>query len=480
VSGKQSAFWVLCLSLSLCCLALGANGYITVRGKMVGTRPDKGIEYVSLPRVVEAAGGRTWRVDARFFAVVPPETTARAIQPESIPAPKPPDIELSFWADSNIAIGPAGEVVMPARPILDGDELFVPLAGLVAVLPELAREMPALRAADVTRQGDTVRVRLAFDAGNRVSWVGDTKSSLEYRLVLAASCDSLVRQQLALGLLTSGAGILQQVAFEPGSGSVLRFEFVAPASCQPLADDSGLSVRAWPRPVRKLRRILLDPGHGGRDPGAVGRAGTEEKGVVLDIGMRLKARLELEGFEVTMTRAADESVALGQRSKMANGQKAELFISVHANSSPNRKACGVETYFLSEEKSDWERSVAARENAALDVESGDTLGMSDELALILTDLAQNEYLVESSELAAKIQQRVVPQARVANRGVRQANFYVLRCNYMPAVLVECGFLSNRSEEKLLRDPKHRQQLAEGIALGIVEFVKVYEQKRNGS
>ncbi len=476
MSGKRIA--VLCLGLLS--VAFAANGYVTVRGKMVGVRADKGIDYISLARVVEAAGGRAWRVGERFFAVVPPETTA-VPRPESTPPlPRQADVELSFWADSNIAIGPAGEVVMPARPLVEDDQLFVPLAGLAVLLPELGRDLPALTGAAVTRTGDTVRVRFSFAGGRVASWSGEAKSSLEYRLALAASCDSAVQQQLALGLLTAGGGILRQVTFEPGGGPIMRFEFAAPASCQPVADDTSLVVRAWPRPTRKLRRILLDPGHGGRDPGAVGRAGTEEKGIVLDIAQRLKTRLELDGFEITMTRAADESVALGQRSKQANGQKAELFISVHANASPNRKACGFETYFLSEEKSDWERSVAARENASLEVESGDTLGMSDELALILTDLAQNEYLVESSELAAKIQEKAVPHARVANRGVRQANFYVLRCNYMPAVLVECGFLSNRAEEKLLRDPKHRQRLAEGIALGIVEFVKTYELKRNGS
>jgi N-acetylmuramoyl-L-alanine amidase len=98
----------------------------------------------------------------------------------------------------------------------------------------------------------------------------------------------------------------------------------------------------------------------------------------------------------------------------------------------------------------------------------------------LADLAQNEYLVESSDLAARIQEKTVPYARIKDRGVRQANFYVLRNNFMPAVLVECGFLSNKSEEKLLRQLDHRERLAEGISRGIIEFAKLYHPKTNGA
>jgi N-acetylmuramoyl-L-alanine amidase len=225
---------------------------------------------------------------------------------------------------------------------------------------------------------------------------------------------------------------------------------------------------------------VLDPGHGGEDPGAIGVTGTQEKIVVLDVAMRLKARLEADGFEVLLTRSCDTLVPLSDRSKIANTKRADLFVSIHANAAPNRQACGLETYFLSESKTDWERTVAARENAALEFETTDAARMTDELELILTDLAQNEFLYESSELAAKIQEMTLPLARVNNRGVRQANFYVLRNNYMPAVLVECGFLTNRSEEKLLNDSKHRDRLAEGIAKGIVEFTKEYEKRVNGN
>ena len=237
----------------------------------------------------------------------------------------------------------------------------------------------------------------------------------------------------------------------------------------------------WTRPERAIKRIVLDPGHGGQDPGALGRRGTREKVVVIDVARRLKKKLEKQGFEVIMARDSDQFVSLADRSKCGNSHKADLFVSIHANWSPNRAACGLETYFLSEAKTDWERAVAARENASSQAgDSGSVLDAGGDVGLILADLAQNEYLVESSELAGWIQEKTVSYARIKDRGVRQANFYVLRNNFMPAVLVECGFLSNRSEEKLLREDDHRERLAEGISRGIVEFAKPYATGTNGA
>jgi N-acetylmuramoyl-L-alanine amidase len=214
---------------------------------------------------------------------------------------------------------------------------------------------------------------------------------------------------------------------------------------------------------------MLDPGHGGTDPGAVSRRGTHEKRIALDIAARVKKKLLAAGFEVMMTREADAFVSLADRSKLGNGRKPDVFVSIHINASPNRAACGLETYFLSEAKTDWERAVAARENAAFEPAGAGKTG--DELGMILADLAQNEFLWESSALAARIQEATVPHARIRDRGVRQAGFYVLRNTYMPAVLVECGFLSNRSEDKLLRTESHRERVAEGIFRGIAAFAR---------
>jgi N-acetylmuramoyl-L-alanine amidase len=225
--------------------------------------------------------------------------------------------------------------------------------------------------------------------------------------------------------------------------------------------------------VRSITRVMLDPGHGGTDPGAVSRRGSHEKRIALDVALRLKKRLQSAGFEVLMTRDADAYVSLADRSKQGNGRKPDIFVSIHINASPNRAACGLETYFLSEAKTDWERAVAARENAVFETVGNGSATAGDELGMILADLAQNEFLWESSALAARIQEATVPHARIRDRGVRQAGFYVLRNTYMPAVLVECGFLSNKSEDKLLRTESHRERLAEGIHRGITAFARAY-------
>jgi N-acetylmuramoyl-L-alanine amidase len=405
-----------------------ANRTLNIAGAQLDVRNAAGVEYVPLSQLMEAFGGRSWRVNSRFVAVLPGDSLT-------------PEAEYVFWADSTIVRGAEREVGMPFAPILDDDQLWVPVLALADIFPDLTTAVPLLRLLDVGESGDTLLVRFGTASAEPVTWHGEVRSTLEYRLVLGAQCDTVTREQMAL---------------------------------------IPIVVRVWPRPERKIQRLVLDPGHGGKDPGAVGRLGTLEKEVVLDVSKLVKTKLESHGFEVLMTRARDEHVPLVRRSQFALEQKADLFISIHANASPNRAACGMETYFLSEAKTDWERAVAARENAALHLDTPDSIPLGDELELILTDLAQNEYLTESSELAARIQERTWPCARIKDRGVRQANFYVLRQNYMPAVLVECGFLSNASEEKLLRSPKHRERIAEGVCAGIVEFVKEYEQRINGS
>jgi N-acetylmuramoyl-L-alanine amidase len=265
-------------------------------------------------------------------------------------------------------------------------------------------------------------------------------------------------------------------------GAELVFTFRQAAQASAVVRGDAIELRAWPRPERRVRTIVLDAGHGGKDPGAIGRVRrTEEKGLALDLARRVKTRLESAGYAVLMTRDSDSCVTLAERSQLANRSHADLFVSIHLNCAPNRGACGLETFFLSEAKTDWERAVAARENAELDSSPTGNGGYGPgDLGLILADLAQNEFLHESSELAACIQGATVAGARVKDRGVRQANFYVLRNDFMPAVLVECGFLSNKSEEKLLRQPQHREKLADGIFRGIQSYSGGFARRANGN
>ena len=174
-----------------------------------------------------------------------------------------------------------------------------------------------------------------------------------------------------------------------------------------------------------------------------------------------------------MTRQEDKYVSLKDRTMLANKYPNAIFISIHCNASLNKKAKGAETYFLSTAKTDWQRAVEARENASLvfELPKEEKKGLES----VLWDMAQNEFLKESSHLAELIQGEFEKHSNHP-RGLNQAGFYVLKGNYMPAVLVETAFISNKQEEKLLKDKTFRQKIAKNIFNGIKKFIKDYEKK----
>lgn len=228
----------------------------------------------------------------------------------------------------------------------------------------------------------------------------------------------------------------------------------------------------------KIDLVVIDPGHGGQDDGAVGRNyGLKEKDVNLDVAKRLALKLKEEGFKVILTREEDFFLPLGERTEMANRAGADLFISIHANASPKTAPRGSETFFLAVAKNDEARAAAALENSAIRFEKPELASreeLASELDLILLDMVQNEYLRESSDLAESIQRQFERRMRIPSRGVDQAGFYVLNRAYMPAVLVEMAFISNREEEKLLRQSRFRDRAAEAICRGVTEFKRKYE------
>lgn len=231
-----------------------------------------------------------------------------------------------------------------------------------------------------------------------------------------------------------------------------------------------------------IHTIIIDPGHGGKDPGALGRSkGVFEKDVVLDVALELKAALnrELPDVEVILTREDDTFVPLSERSKLANTHGGDLFISLHCNAHRDRKANGVEVYFLSTAKTTDERAVEALENSVVyNYEGGEAaVQRYDDLSFILMDMAQTEQLQESSELAYKLLANLVSMSGLHNRGVRQANLYVLRVSYMPAVLVELGFISNSTDEKSLRNKETQRKLVTALAEGVKSFKFKYDQVR---
>ncbi|MBC8018008.1 MAG: N-acetylmuramoyl-L-alanine amidase [Verrucomicrobia bacterium] len=228
--------------------------------------------------------------------------------------------------------------------------------------------------------------------------------------------------------------------------------------------------RTQKRPaISKIRRIVIDPGHGGHDPGAVGLSGLQEKEVVLAVGLRLRDLLKEElGLDVVMTRSSDVFIPLEERTAIANKVNADLFLSVHANAAPNRNAAGIETYYLNLAKTEKAAQLAAKEN-------GTSLEKVSVLQAILFDLMANYKLNDSAHLAEEVQKALYKKIRgqhadVRNLGVKQGPFYVLVGATMPSILVETAFLSNLHEEARLKDPAYLEMTAEGILDGVRGYI----------
>ena len=240
-----------------------------------------------------------------------------------------------------------------------------------------------------------------------------------------------------------------------------------------------------PNPITGLRRrhvIVIDPGHGGRDPGNPGRyfpEGMTEKDVNLAIGKLLRDELANRGIDATLTRTGDTLIDLHDRAGYCQ-LHCDLFVSLHVNSMPDGKrstvANGVETYFLSDAKTEDQRRVAQMENDAIRFESPDAQAVEGGLATILKDLQQNEYLRESARLAELVQQKVAGIHPGDDRGVQQAGFYVLNSARRPAILVETGFSTNKSDGAFLASTAGQKKIASAIADGIVGYLLEFERK----
>jgi N-acetylmuramoyl-L-alanine amidase len=222
-----------------------------------------------------------------------------------------------------------------------------------------------------------------------------------------------------------------------------------------------------PLGMRRVRTVVLDPGHGGRDPGALGPHGLREKDVTLRLARALRPRLVARGFRVVMTRDGDRTLSLEERTALAEGVGGDVFVSLHANASRKRSARGVETYYLDKSHTRHSQRVAAREN-------GVPAHRLDDLQRIVAQLRVSEVSVHSARLAEAVHREVIAGVRgthgsVDDLGVKRGPFYVLFLSNMPSILLEVGFLTNGAEARRLRSNFYIEVLAEHISRGLSAY-----------
>ena len=218
--------------------------------------------------------------------------------------------------------------------------------------------------------------------------------------------------------------------------------------------------------------IIIDPGHGGKDPGSVGYKGTKEKDIVLDVSKRLARKIQKNlRVKTILTRDEDVFIRLQDRTKFANTNEGDLFISIHVNSNESKKPYGFETYLLKPGRNQEAINVALRENSVIELEGNKFEQLTDE-QLIQATIAQSGFVQYSEKFAALIQEEIDKRVQSRNRGVKQAGFYVLMGASMPNVLIELGYISNPNEEKKLNSSSYRDMLATSIYYAILEYQKI--------
>lgn len=407
---------------------------------------------------------------------------------------------------SRVVGGPQGESLLPV-PVLDfAGDLWLPLVALRQVIGPAARLDVAiddasgrlvLGAADDNIDGVSVELlgrstAVHVRCRDALTWaVARPRAGLVEVSLRGGRADAAALRVAPQGLVAGVtarqeadrlvvavqlgdlAGAQRSYAADGGRDVVVVIEEAPPATLpDPVpAGEVDLAIPssqpAAPVAGTRLRTVVIDPGHGGADTGAVGRQGIQEKDVNLAVARELKQYLEREGdLEVVLTRSRDEAVDLDARAETANAADGDLFISLHCNSWFDPQAKGFETYFLSPASSDWARSVEAAENGP----SGGGREPGD-VEFIVWELVQNRFITRSSQFAEFLQERACADLGLPDRGVKQAGFRVLVGAYMPAVLVELGFLSDAEEELLLGEHGYQRQLARTIGAAVLAFAR---------
>ena len=380
-----------------------------------------------------------------------PASGAGVPPPESrSPAPPSQIYQISWVADNDTAT-----ITIDLSRTTSWRYQYIPPDAASGRPPRLYVEFDDARPDEPVRPGATIsgamftRVRLEQPTSSRCRVVLDFTSLRRYRVTALEKPSRIVVEASR-----TDAGLPRGLLAETRSISEPVREGNTPARPPVnLAEQLGLTVKT----------IMIDPGHGGRDPGTV-HNGIVERATVLKVANLLAERLRKQGFTVLMTRTKDEFVSLDRRTELANEKKADLFISIHINANNDSRVCGFETYYLDYARTSSASAVSTRENAA----SGKSL---NEIQSILTDLVGHSKTQESLSLATLIQENALSSLRKKNftafdNGVRSALFLVLIGAQMPAVLLELGYCSNPEEAKRLNSDAYLASMADGIVQGI--------------
>jgi N-acetylmuramoyl-L-alanine amidase len=320
--------------------------------------------------------------------------------------------------------------------------------------------------------------RLVIETSAPVTHRVEPPSGQEVRIRLSGLAGAPKSESIGDGFVAearlerAGTDVLLRVVFEGAVGGLKASTLVDPPRL--VLDFSRPTEPATREPaVTPLRTIVLDAGHGGHDSGAVGPAGLMEKELVLDVTRRAAKLLEAQlGVKVLLSRDGDHFVTLRDRTSFANRERADLFVSIHANAHRVAASEGLEVYFLSSEATDnAARQLASAENSVIQLEkpAAGRAGRADIVKTILWDLAQSEFQAESSRLAETVLDSMTQALRIPHRGVKQAGFYVLGGAAMPAILIEIGFLTNPKEERRLKDSRYRDEIARAIVSGLIDY-----------
>jgi N-acetylmuramoyl-L-alanine amidase len=321
------------------------------------------------------------------------------------------------------------------------------------------------------------RLALALDDGR-----GDRKEARQQYAWVAAKYAGTDWGRKSRSRLTALDAQLQQEKSDPVPAVVPSSKPVAEARPKPViltekpGEQSPLKPGKPPQPA-PLRKIVIDAGHGGRDPGAIGVDGVAEKDIVLAVALRLAEKLKKQmGIDTVLTRKDDRFVALEERTAIANEQGADLFVSLHANASPNPDARGIETYYLDNTNDEAALRLAGRENGIAREKISD-------LQFMLSDMVQNLKLEDSITLAHRLQGSVVTQmgrryGDVRDLGVKKAQFFVLVGARMPSVLVELFFVTNKAEGRALNSEEYQEALADALYDGIKKYQESAQVVKN--